>query len=150
MGRTSLVYLFFLIQIIPLTFVPAVHGADVATLVNQLPRTYSGQFQWRRSVRVYHVTIDFTKIRILGTGMVEATGTGVYDEYGEISRVSIRAVINPDNLYMEMWEYEQRSAPSAGMYRGEISTDMLSITAGWTNFLDKRRGELRLVADPNY
>lgn len=149
MGRTSLVYFFFLIQIIPLTFVPAVHGADVATLVNQLPGSYSGQFQWRRSVRVYQVTFNFSRARELPTGQVEATGTGIYDEYGEISRVNIRAVIDPKNLYLEMWEYEQRSDPSAGMYRGEISTDMLSITAGWTNFLDKRRGELRLVANPD-
>lgn len=146
MGRTRHGCL-ILLQFVTLCLCPVVYGADAATIVNQLPRAYSGEFQWRRSVRVYQVKITFTNVRVLPSGLVEATGTGIYDEYGEISRVNLRAQINPNNLYMEMWEYEQRSTPYAGMYRGDISTDMNSITAQWVNFLDKRRGELNLTAN---
>jgi hypothetical protein len=129
-------------------FVPVVHGADAATIINKLPRSFSGEFQWRRSVRVYQVMINFNRIRELPAGHVEATGTGLYDEYGEVSRVNIRAVIYPENLYLEMFENEQRTSDLAGIYRGDLSEDLQSITAIWTNFLDKRRGTLSLIATP--
>jgi hypothetical protein len=150
MGRKLHVYTFLLIQIVTLYFSQAVHAADAATLVRQLPRSYAGQFQWRRGAGIHKVTIKFTDVRVLDTGLVEATGTSVYDVYGEIHNVNVRAVISPGDLFLEMWEYEKASddLEVEGLYRGDLSADMQTITALWTNFSDKRRGNLRLVANP--
>lgn len=144
--------LFLLVMAIVLPVSQAVHAADPGLLVKQMPRSYSGQFQWRDSVKVYKVSMNFTDVRVLDTGMVEATGTGVYDLYGEITRVNVRAVIDPNELFLEIWEHESGAEPDGaeaeGLYRGDLSDDMRSITAMWTNFTNKDRGYLKLTATP--
>lgn len=123
-----------------------VHAADPDTLVKQLPRSYSGEFQWRDSVRKYKVTIEFTEVKLDDTGRVEATGKGVYDAYGEISNVNIRAVIDPDDLFLEIWEYDPAAQGKEleGVYRGSLSADLKAIDATWRGF-DKSRGYLKLA-----
>jgi hypothetical protein len=132
---------------IVMNFSPVVYGTDVASIISNLPKSYSGEFEWRRSVRKYQVTINFNRVRELPTGQVEARGTAVYNEYGTISRVSLRAVIYPETLYFEMYENEQRSTELAGLYQGDLSADLQTMTARWANFLDKRRGVLNVTAN---
>ena len=149
MGRTLRFYVFLLVQTVTVYFSHAAYAADPDTLVRQLPRSFAGEFQWRDSVRVYKVAIKFTDVRLLDTGRVEAVGTGVYDAYGEISKVNIRAVIDPDDLFLEIWEHDVASegTEEEGLYRGDLSADMQSITAMWRSFTDKSRGYLKLTAE---
>jgi hypothetical protein len=129
---------------------PSVYAADPAALVKQMPRAYTGQFQGRDSARISRVTINFTDVRVIDKGQVEARGTGVYDINGDIINVSVRAIINPVDHYFEMWEYESGAGAeeSEGIYRGDLSPDMRSITALWTTFADRKRGSLNLTANP--
>ena len=147
MFSTLRIYVIVLLQFIAVYPGISVHAADADTLVRQLPRAYAGTFQWRDSVRLYKVSIRFNDVRVLDNGRVEATGDGVYDAYGEISKVNIRAVIDPDDLFLEIWEYDPASAGDEldGLYRGDLSTDMQSITATWRGFSDKSRGYLKLA-----
>ena len=150
MGRMVRGYVMLFLQAMAMCISGSVHAADADTLISQLPRTYAGTYQWRDSVRIYKVTLQFTDVRVLDTGRVEATGAGIYDAYGEISKVNIRAVIDPDDLFLEIWEYDPAIDGSEldGLYRGNLSTDMQSITAMWRGFSDKSRGYLKLSVKP--
>lgn len=149
MCRTVSISLFLIIQTLAVYFSPVAYAVDAGTLVSQLPRAFAGQFQWRDSIRIYKVTLDFKDVQVLDDGRVEATGSGVYDAYGEINKVNVRAVIDPDDLYLEMWEYDPANKGSEleGVYRGDLSDDMQTITAMWRDFADRKaRGYLDLKA----
>ena len=140
------VYVLLLLQVFTTCLFNTVQAADAETLIKQLPRSYAGEFQWRDSVRIYKVTLQFTDVRVLDTGVVEATGNGIYDEYGTLSKVNIRAEIDPKDLFLEIWETDPASngRELEGMYRGDLSEDMQTITAMWRSFTDKNRGYLNL------
>ncbi len=146
MSRMIRIYLIVLLQLLTASLSSAVYAAEAETLIKQLPRSYAGEFQWRDSVRIYKVTLQFTNVRVLDTGVVEATGTGIYDEYGSLSMVNIRAEIDPKDLFLEIWETDPVAAGREleGMYRGDLSEDMQTITAMWRSFTDKNRGYLNL------
>lgn len=151
MKRTVQLLVLLLPLVMLLSFARIGTAADVAALEKQMPRSFSGQYQWRNSTGVEKVSITFSDIRPIAGGALEATGTGEYDVSGQITRIRVRAVINADTLAIELWE----SAPTSenfttdGSHRGRLSPDLRTINAVWTTRTTQRQGDLRLMAVGN-
>ncbi len=112
------------------------------------PREFTGQYQWREPGPIQLVSIKFTAVRVLNSTEVEALGEGIYLAPGQTTAIKVRALINTDNLDIEIWE----SAPSSvffttdGSHKGKLAEDFQSITAVWTTTATKKQGDLKLYA----
>lgn len=151
MNRTLRLLVLLCLQI-ALVFSPfTVAAADAITVAKNLPRTFSGQYQWRNTAIIHKVTFNFSDIRVMKSGNLEAVGTGKFGDEGKITKVKLRAVIDPSTLKIELWE----SAPTTanfvtdGSHKGQLSPDLHKLDAVWTTASTQQKGDLTLAGTKN-
>jgi len=133
-----------------LLIVPAAYAlADAADwVVANLPRDYSGTFQWDNDPTVQEVTVRIDAVSIGSERQVTATGSSVYTALGQKTAINVTWLIDPVSGRFEMWEKDPTSADfvTDGSHVGAISTDLRSINAMWTTRSSGQLGQLCLYS----
>lgn len=133
--QNKLIYLSFLITFL---FPLYAHALEAVDIVRNLPKKYSGYFQWQQSSGVA-VTVDINEINIDEEGNVVAIGRDSYNSNGRITELDVKLKIIPATLSFEMWESNPdskwrrgRSFVTDSSHIGRISEDLESIKAVYT------------------
>jgi hypothetical protein len=83
---------------------PASAAPPQDALEKTLPRVWSGKFHWRGSHgQPQHYAIEFTCIERRADGMIETTGPAEV-RTGRVSRIEVRAIIDPVSRAVQMFE----------------------------------------------
>ena len=113
-------------------------GIDADSLINKLPREYTGTYQWENSNDPWNVSVSFTAVKILTDRKIELNGKEYFINIKDKNKTfesTIRAIIDPKTLAFEMKEIytEQKDGFQVMIYRGYISPDLKDINADWVS-----------------
>jgi len=135
MLRKLLVFLFCMS-----IFTGTVFGVEIDTdsLINKLPREYTGIYQWENSNDPWNVSVSFTEVKRLTDRKIESNGKEYFINIKDKNKTfesTIRAIIDPKTLAFEMKEIytEQKDGFQVMIYRGYISPDLKDIDADWVS-----------------
>jgi hypothetical protein len=127
-----------------------VMAPDKFSVKDNLPRAYSGTFEWHGGKSVKEISIVIGKVYFDSESNVIAEGTGKYiTKMGNIN-IDIKIKISPETLRFEMWEMNPEgniSFVTDGSHVGNISNDLKTIKAVWTTKSSGKQGDLKLKAD---
>jgi hypothetical protein len=108
---------------------------DAGSIINNLPRAYTGSYQWENSDDLLDVSISFSEVKKRTNGDVEITGKENFINQNDKNKTyesNIRAVIDPQTLTFEMEEISEKKEDFTPMvYKGTISSDLITINAYW-------------------
>lgn len=117
-------------------------------LIGGLPTHFCGSYIWHGYPDIQDVSISLTEAKTLPDGKIEARGNGIFALGDRLTRVRIRAVFNPADRRLEMWEAEPEPARpdyvTDGSYVGKLSDDSKRYEALWTTRGTQQTGTLRL------
>lgn len=111
---------------------------DADSLINKLPREYTGTYQWENFNDPWNVSVSFTEVKILTDRKIELNGKEYFINIKDKNKTfesNIRAVIDPKTLAFEMEEIytQQKDGFQVMIYRGYISSDLKDIDADWVS-----------------
>lgn len=120
---------------------------DAAAVKSGLATTYEGSFRWKAEASDQKVTISFDNVIDGAVGKVWAFGKGVYVIPERTTTIRVKALIDPRNLKLQMWELDpdKQGFVTDGSHKGKISEDLKTIEAVWTSS-DGATGDLKLGA----
>lgn len=126
---------------------PAV-ALSQAELARELPRRFSGTFQWDGEDQVQRVELEFQRVREMKSGRLQASGPGIYNVGGRVTRITFQAVIDPADLGIELIEQDPNrdQFETDGSHRGRLSADLHEIRARWATRKTGKSGVLILRA----
>jgi len=123
---------------------------DKLAIRDNLPRHYSGTFNWHGNKSVQYVSIAISKVYIDSENNIIAEGAGKYTENRRDTNIDIIIKISPETLRFEMWEKNPADSGSFvtdGSHVGTISNDLKTIKAVWTTKSNGKQGDWKLGAE---
>lgn len=140
MLRTLLVFVFCIFLFMGYCFA---FELDVDSIINNLPRAYTGTYQWENSNDPWDVSVSFSSVKKLNNGNIEINGREYFINKKDKNKTyesNIRAIIDPKTLSFEMEEIypEKKDGFIPMVYRGNISSDLKNINADWISPKGKR------------
>lgn len=126
-----------------------VWAADAAYVSKNLPKSYTGTFQWHDGGEVQKVAISIGKVATSKSGDVVAVGKGQYITSNGTTDILVYMIILPKNLLVKIFERDAKGSSSfqvAGSHVGKLSPDLKTIEAVWTSQKDGKKGDLVLKA----
>jgi hypothetical protein len=122
-------------------------AADKSSVIDNLPRAYSGTFKWHERKSAQIVLIVISKVFSDLENNVVAEGSGKYYTNSGNANIDIKILIIPETLRFEMWEKNAESSSNFatdGSHVGKISSDLKTIQAVWTTKSTGVQGDLNL------
>jgi hypothetical protein len=116
---------------------------DADSLINKLPREYTGTYQWENSNDPWDVSVTLKEVKKLSNGNIELNGKESFINIKDKNKTfesNVRAVIDPKTLAFEMEEIylEQKDGFQVMVYKGYVSSDLKDINADWISAKGKK------------
>ena len=127
-----------------------VHAAE-SNLVQDMPRSYLGEFRWDGDSTVQNVVITLDSVRALNGRAAEAFGCGYYEVGRVVTKIKVRMLVRLSDLQVEIFELAPEgngTFETGGSHRGRLSQDFQRIDTEWTTTSSGQRGQLHLRALP--
>lgn len=125
-----------------------VHAAE-NNLVQDMPRSYLGEFRWDGDSTVQNVVITLDSVRALNGRAAEAFGCGYYKVGRQVTKIKVRMLVRLSDLQVEIFELAPEgnsSFETGGSHRGKLSKDLQQIDAQWVTTVSGQKGQLHLRA----
>jgi hypothetical protein len=126
-----------------------VWAADAAYVSKNLPRAYSGTFQWHEGGDPQKVVITIGRVSTSDAGDVMAGGKGQYVTANGTTDILVYMIILPEKLLVKIFERDPKGSSTfqvGGSHVGRLSQDLKTIQAVWTSNKDGKKGDLVLKA----